>query len=87
MLGGLMGGGNSGGGSGGQNAFVGMAMGQASKLFDQQQSQGGTVPGANKQDVVNKAAEMAMKMYVKNQMSSGGGGVSGLMGMAGNFLK
>lgn len=32
-----------GGGGGGQNALVGMAMGQASKLFDQQSSQGNLV--------------------------------------------
>ncbi len=32
-----------GGGGGGQNAFIGMAMGQASKLFDEQQSQGKVV--------------------------------------------
>lgn len=37
--GGTMGGGGGGGG-GGQNALVGMAMGQASKLFDQQSAQG-----------------------------------------------
>lgn len=37
--GGHQGGGYQGGG-GGQNAFVGMAMGQASKLFDQQSQEG-----------------------------------------------
>ena len=34
---------HGGGGGGGQNAFIGMAMGQASKLFDEQQSQGKVV--------------------------------------------
>ena len=36
-------GGQSGSGKGGQNEFIGMAMGQAAKLFDQQSSQGNTV--------------------------------------------
>jgi hypothetical protein len=31
------------GGGGAQNAFVGMAMGEAAKLFDQQSAQGNTV--------------------------------------------
>lgn len=34
-----------GGGGGAQNAFVGMAMGQAAKLFDQQSAQGNVVSG------------------------------------------
>ncbi len=33
------------GGGGGQNAFIGMAMGQASKLFDEQKQQGNVVSG------------------------------------------
>lgn len=31
------------GGGGPQNAFIGMAMGEAAKLFDQQSAQGNTV--------------------------------------------
>ena len=37
------GGGLGGGAGGGQNQFVGMAMAQASKLFDQQSAQGNVV--------------------------------------------
>jgi len=77
-------GGGSGGSSGGnsQNAFVGMAMGQASKLFDQQSSQGNVASGSNKESAIQQAGEMALKMYMQSQ----GGGASGLMGMASKFL-
>lgn len=76
-----------GGGGGGQNAFVGMAMGQASKLFDQQSSQGNLDPSASKESAVQKAGEMAFKMYMKGQMGAGGsGGTGGLMSMASKFL-
>lgn len=69
-----------------QNAFIGMAMGQASKLFDQQSAQGKVEPGADKQSVVNNAAKMALKMYMKSQMGGGGGGPGGLMSMASKFM-
>ncbi|KAL9626019.1 MAG: hypothetical protein Q9204_007650 [Flavoplaca sp. TL-2023a] len=81
---------HGGGGGGGQNAFIGMAMGQASKLFDEQQSQGKVDPSTDKQSVVNNAAKMAFKMYMKSQASGGGaasGGPGGLMGMASKFLQ
>jgi hypothetical protein len=64
-----------------QNAFVGMAMAEASKLFDQQAGQGNVASGANKQSAIQQAGEMALKMYMKSQ---GGGG--GLMGLASKFL-
>jgi len=78
----------SGGGSGqsqggnSQNAFVGMAMGQAAKLFDSQSSQGNVASGASKESAIQQAGEMALKMYMQSQ----GGGASGLMGMASKFL-
>jgi hypothetical protein len=78
----------TGGGSGNsasgnsQNAFVGMAMAQASKLFDSQSSQGNVASGASKESAVQQAGEMALKMYMKSQ----GGGASGLMGLASKFL-
>ncbi|KAF2772046.1 hypothetical protein EJ03DRAFT_334272 [Teratosphaeria nubilosa] len=79
---------NSGGSSGGsQNQFIGMAMAQASKLFDQQQSQGNVQQGHSKQDAVQSAAQMAMKMFMKSEM--GGGGSSsggGLMSLASKFF-
>ncbi|KAJ9648421.1 hypothetical protein H2201_000756 [Coniosporium apollinis] len=77
-----------------QNAFIGMAMGQAAKLFDQQAAAGKTSPGANKQDAVASAAQMALKMYLKSEMGGGhssgggssGGGAAGLLNMASKFL-
>ena len=97
-----------GGGGGGQNALVGMAMGQASKLFDQQSSQGRLVcprfhfdirfafmiafankgcvpqdPSANEESAVQKAGEMALKMYMGG---GGGGGAGGLMSLASKFM-
>lgn len=43
--------------------------------------------GANKQDAVSSAAQMAMKMYMKSEMGGGGsGGMGGLMSMASKFL-
>ena len=71
-----------------QNAFIGLAMAEASKLFDNQASQGRVQSGTSKETVVQKAGEMALKMYLKSQVSSGGGGsgASGLLGLAGRFL-
>jgi len=70
-------------GQGSQNQFIGMAMSEASKLFDQQQSQGQVAPGTDKQSAINSAAKMALSMYMKNQ---GGGGAGGLMSLAGKFM-
>jgi hypothetical protein len=64
-----------------QNAFIGMAMSQASKLFDQQSAQGNVASGANKQSAVQQAGEMALKMYLQSQ-----GGNSGIMGLASKLL-
>ena len=50
-----------GGGGGGQSQMIGLAMSEASKLFDQQSSQGNVAQGTDKQSVVNSAAKMAMK--------------------------
>ena len=76
------GGGDGGQGQGSQNQFVGMAMSEASKLFDQQSSQGQVAPGADKQSAINSAAKMALSMYMKSQ----GGGSGGLMGLASKFM-
>lgn len=84
------GGGSSSGG--GQSKFIGLAMSQAAKLFDQQQSQGNVQQGESKNAVVQKAAEMAFKYYMKSEVGGGssggsGGGIGGLMNMASKFLK
>ena len=77
------GGSSSGGGS--SQEFMGMAMGQAAKLFEQQQSQGNVASGASKESAVQQAGEMALKMYMESEMGGSSGG-SGLMGMASKFL-
>jgi len=76
-------------------------MSQASKLFDQQASQGKVAgSGDSKQSAVMKAGEMALKMYLKGQASGNpagqgvgaggqggaGGGVGGLLSMASKFM-
>ncbi|KAI2622542.1 hypothetical protein GGR54DRAFT_68623 [Hypoxylon sp. NC1633] len=80
-------GGQAGGSSGNssQGAFVGLAMAEASKLFDQKASQGKVSGDSSKESAVMQAGEMALKMYMKSQ---GGGGSSGssLMGLASKFL-
>ena len=43
-----------------QNAFIGIAMAQASKLFDQQSSQGNA--SGSKESAVQQAGEMALKV-------------------------
>lgn len=81
---------NSGGsgGSSSKSEFLGLAMAQASKLFDEQSASGKTDPGASKQGAVQQAAQMALKMYLKSDSSgsSGGSKPSGLMGLASKFL-
>ncbi|KAJ5290930.1 hypothetical protein N7478_000181 [Penicillium angulare] len=64
-----------------KNKLVGMAMAQASKLWDEKQGGGASMSG-DKQSAVNNAAEMAMKMYMKSQ-GGGSGGSGGLGGLAG----
>ncbi|KAM4058563.1 beta-flanking protein [Hirsutella rhossiliensis] len=68
---------------GGQGAFLAMAMSEASKLFDVKAAQGKVPEGASKESTIQKAGEMAMKMYFKNQAKQQGG----LMGMASQFMK
>ncbi|PWY89209.1 hypothetical protein BO70DRAFT_359496 [Aspergillus heteromorphus CBS 117.55] len=75
---------SSGGGSGDKNEFIGMAMAQAGKLWEENAG-GGNVSGS-KQSAINSAAEMAFKMYLKGSGSSGTGGPAGLMSLASKFL-
>ncbi|PWZ00225.1 hypothetical protein BCV70DRAFT_200377 [Testicularia cyperi] len=77
------GGGNSNSSSGGslQDKIVSMAMSHAADLYDQKDSQGQAQ--GNKQDAVNQAGQMAMKLAMKNPaMLAGlvGGGNSGGLG-------
>ena len=74
---------SGGGGGGSQSQLIGLAMAEASKLFDQS---GGASSG-NKQDAVNGAAMTVMKLLVQSKFSGGttgggnSGGLSGLMGL------
>lgn len=80
-------GGSSGSSSGSsQNAFMGSAMAQAAKLFDQQSASGNVQSGASKQDAVSSAAQYALQMFMKSEMGGSSGGSSGLMSLASKFL-
>ncbi|KAJ3846226.1 beta-flanking protein [Lentinula lateritia] len=80
----------SGGSGGSKSQLISMAMAEASKLFDQS---GGAASGS-KQDAVNGAGMMVMKMLVQSKMSSmmgggnsgGLGGMSGMLGLASKFM-
>lgn len=87
--------GPAGGGAGvsgtSQSEFVGLAMGEASKLFDKKASQGKAPEGASKESALMQAGEMALKFYMKSKADAPaagpGGGASGLMGLASQFMK
>lgn len=64
----------SNGESGGMNALLGMAMGEAAKLFAKQ---GGGSGSAGKTEAIQQAAMMVMKMYASKQGGSGSSGSSG----------
>lgn len=78
--------------TGGQSQFIGLAMSEASKLFDSQASQGTLAAGANKQTVIMQAAQTALQMFMqsKGSGSSGAtgssGGLGGLLSMASKFM-
>lgn len=65
-----------------QSEFIGLAMSEAIKLFEQQSSAGNVGSGASKESAVQQAGEMALKMYMKSQGQSSGG----FMGMASKFM-
>ncbi|ROW07749.1 hypothetical protein VMCG_03634 [Cytospora schulzeri] len=69
-----------------QSEFIGLAMSEASKLFEQQSSQGKVSSGSSKESAVQQAGEMALKMYLKSKGGSGGSGSSGGGGGAGGLL-
>jgi hypothetical protein len=78
------------GGGGGKSEFIGMAMAEASKLFEQQQAAGKVSSDTSKESAVQQAGEMALKMYLKSKTGSGaeggGGGSSGLLSLASKFM-
>lgn len=79
------GGNKSSGGS--SNELVGLAMGEAMKLF---KSQGGSSSGANQSEMLQQAAMMAMKLYMtqqagNNQGGASGGGLGQVMGILGSL--
>lgn len=79
-------GGSSSGGSS-KSEFIGLAMSEASKLFDQQSSSGRISSGSSKESAVQQAGEMALKMYLKSQGGgSSSGGSSGLLSLASKFM-
>ncbi|CCO28274.1 hypothetical protein BN14_02269 [Rhizoctonia solani AG-1 IB] len=77
-------------GSGGGNSrsqLIGMAMSEASKLFESQESKTG-----QKQDAVNSAAMTIMKLLVQSKTgpgatNAGGNDLGSLFSLASNFLK
>jgi hypothetical protein len=70
------------GGKQSQGAFIGLALSEASKLFDDKAAKGKVPDDASKESTIQKAGEMALKMYFKSQ----GGQQGGLAGMASKFL-
>ncbi|KAH7156372.1 hypothetical protein EDB81DRAFT_854496 [Dactylonectria macrodidyma] len=66
-----------------QSAYLGLAMSEASKLFDDKSSKDKVSSGTSKDAVVQKATEVAMKMYLKSQGEQQGG----LVGLASKFMK
>ncbi|KAF4340585.1 beta-flanking [Fusarium beomiforme] len=75
-------------GANSQTAFLGLALAEASKLFDNKAASGKVAEGTSKESVIQQAGEVAFKMYLKNQAGAGGqqGGASGLMSLASKFL-
>ncbi|GKT64454.1 beta-flanking protein [Colletotrichum tofieldiae] len=76
--------GETGGQKQSQGGFAGLAMAEASRLFDQRQSQGKVADGASKESAIQQAGEMALKMYFKSQGQQQPGGI---MGLASKFIK
>ncbi|KAK8072459.1 hypothetical protein PG996_005807 [Apiospora saccharicola] len=72
-----------------QSAFIGTAMAEASKLFDQKQAQGQVSGDASKESTIMQAGELALKMYMKSKGGDSGGssGGSGLLSLASKFMK
>lgn len=61
-----------------KGALLGLAMSEASKLFDDKASKGKVSSSSSKEGAIQKAGEFAMKLYLKNQGEQKGG-IAGLM--------
>ncbi|KAK8132841.1 hypothetical protein PG999_001014 [Apiospora kogelbergensis] len=73
-----------------QSAFIGTAMAEASKLFDQKASQGKVSGDSSKESAIMQAGEMALKMYMKSRgggAETAGSSSSGLLSLASKFMK
>ncbi|KAF7518320.1 hypothetical protein G7054_g13506 [Neopestalotiopsis clavispora] len=68
-----------------QSAFIGLAMAEASKLFDQKANQGKVSGEASKESAVMQAGEMALKFYMKSKGGDSSSS-SGLMSLASKFM-
>ncbi|UKZ49012.1 hypothetical protein TrVGV298_003250 [Trichoderma virens] len=73
------------GGNQSQGAFLGLALSEASKLFDNKAADGKVASDASKESAIQQAGEMALKMYLKSQGGNQGGS-SGLMSIASKFF-
>lgn len=71
-----------------KSEFIGLAMAEASKLFEQQSAAGKVSSDTSKESAVQQAGEMALKMYLKSKTGGGeaGGGSSGLLSLASKFM-
>ncbi|KAK0391986.1 hypothetical protein NLU13_1484 [Sarocladium strictum] len=65
-----------------KGSFLGLAMSEASKLFDAKAANGDVKSGTDKQSVIQQAGEVAMKLFLKSQGQQSGG----LAGLAAKFL-
>ncbi|ETS82004.1 hypothetical protein PFICI_07006 [Pestalotiopsis fici W106-1] len=68
-----------------QSAFIGLAMAEASKLFDQKANEGKVSGEASKESAVMQAGEMALKFYMKSKGGDSSSS-SGLMSLASKFM-
>ncbi|KAI8340319.1 hypothetical protein BC941DRAFT_450788 [Chlamydoabsidia padenii] len=80
--------GSGGGGGGGSSELIGMAMGEAMKLYKGSAGGAGGGGGGNQAEMLQAAAAMAMKLFASQSggASSGGGsagGIGALMGLLG----
>jgi hypothetical protein len=68
-----------------QGTFMALAMAEATKLFDAQTSSGKVAADASKETTVQKAGEMALKLYLQSQGKKKGGSQS-FLSLASKFM-